>query len=124
MEEILTVINSEMEGLELNYEFERMTQSPPKYPYWVGDYTESEPITEDGEESFTFFLNGFARGNVSSLEIERTKIKNYFKHGISVFTESGVAVSISFGGSFSTPLEENDLKKCQITLQIKIWKGQ
>jgi len=124
MEEMLTVINSLMESLGLNYEFERMTQSPPKYPYWVGDYTEGEPVTEDGEEPFTFFLTGFARGNsVSSLKKERTKIKEHFKHGISVM-ESGAAVSISFGGSFSTPLEENDLKKCQVTLQIKVWKGQ
>lgn len=124
MDEVLTVINSKMNELGLNYEFDRMTQSPPKYPYWVGDYTEPEPLTEDGEEQISFLLTGFARNNIDLFETQKQLIKDHFKHGVSVMTESGAAVVIFFGGLIPLPLEENDLRKCQITLQIKLWKGQ
>lgn len=123
MDDILAVINDQLEGLGLNYEFGKMTQSPPQYPYWVGDYTEPEGMTEDGKEEPTVILTGFSRGKFIELEIQKATIKEHFRHGVSVITESGSAVVVFYGGSFNIPLEDDDLKKCQVNLSIKSWKG-
>lgn len=121
--DILSTVNKQLSKLNINYEFGRMSRSPPKYPYWVGDYTEAEPMTEDGQSNFTFILTGFARGNFIDLEREKNIIKSHFEHGISVLTENNVAVVIFYAGSLNIPVEDADLKKCQINLKIKSWKG-
>lgn len=121
---MLEVLNKEFESLGLNYEFQRMTKTPIVYPYWVGDYTEPESISEDGMEEPTFLLTGFTRGSFEQLEKEKNIIKDYFKHGISVITEQGEAVVIFYAGCLPIPLEDEELKKIQINLSIKIWKGR
>jgi hypothetical protein len=123
MKEVLAVINDQMESLGLNYEFGEMSESPPKYPYWVGEYSEPEGMTEDGKEEPTVILTGFSRGKFAELERQKSIIKDHFKHGVSVITESGSAVVIFYGGSFPIPLEDDDLKKQQVNLSIKTWKG-
>lgn len=123
MDDILAIINDQLEGLGLNYEFGKMTRSPPQYPYWVGDYTEPGGMTEDGKEEPTVILTGFSRGKFIELETQKAAIKEHFRHGISVITESGSAVVVFYGGSFNIPLEDDDLKKCQVNLSIKSWKG-
>ena len=93
MIEMLKVLKDHMvQHLGLNYEFGRMSKSPPKYPYWVGDYSEPEPVNEDGLIEPTVTLTGFARGRFADLEEEKQKIKDYFKDGVSVITEAGSAV--------------------------------
>lgn len=112
-----------MEKLGLNYEFGTMSKSPPKYPYWVGEYSEPEGLTEDGKETPTVILTGFSRGKHIVLENQKSIIKDHFRHGVSVITETGAAVVIFYGGSVSIPLEDDELKKCQVNLLIKTWKG-
>jgi len=120
---LFEVINTQLEGLGLNYEFQRMTKTPITYPYWVGDYTEPESMTEDGLEEPTFMLTGFARGTFEQLEKEKNIIKDHFKHGVTVITGSGAAVVIFYAGCLPVPQESDDLKKIQVNLQLKIWKG-
>lgn len=123
MDEILAVVNDQMENLGLVYEFGQMTKRPVQYPYWVGDYTEPEGMTEDGKETPTIILTGFSRGKHITLEQQKSIIKDHFRHGVSVITASGSAVVIYYGGSFPIPLEDEELKKCQVNLTIKFWKG-
>lgn len=122
---MLGVINTQLECLGLTYEFRRMTKDPITYPYWVGEYSEPESMTEDGLEEPTFILTGFARDSFEQLEKEKNIIKNHFKHGVSVITDDGAAVVIFYGGSIPIPLEQDDmnLKKIQVNLSLKIWKG-
>lgn len=118
MIEVLKVLNDHMvKELKLNYEFGQYTKSPPEYPYWVGDYTEPEPLEEDGLTTPTVTLTGFSRGRFLELEECKQKIKDYFKDGKSVITESGSAVVIFYAGSLNVPSDEQDLKRCQINLQ-------
>lgn len=125
MNDVLAVVNEQLESLGLNYEYGTMTASPPTYPYWVGEYSsEPEGLTEDGKEEPTVILTGFSRGKNIDLENQKTLIKDHFRHGVSVITESGSAVVIYYGGSLPIPLEDNDLKKCQVNLSIKTWKGK
>lgn len=122
MIEVLKVISDHMvQNLKLNYEFGQMSKTPPEYPYWVGDYTEPEPQTEDRQTTPTVILTGFSRGKFLELEEQKQKIKDYFMDGKSVITDSGSAVVVFYGGSFNVPSDEQDLKKCQINLSIKKW---
>lgn len=123
MDEVLAVVNKQLESLGLNYEFGRMSESPPKYPYWVGEYSEPEGLTEDGKDEPTVILTGFSRGKHIDLEKQKSIIKDHFRHGVSVITDTGSAVVIFYGGSLPIPLEDDDLKKCQVNLSIKTWKG-
>lgn len=123
MKEVLAVVNDQLEQIGINYEFGRMSKSPPDYPYWVGDYTEPEGMTEDGKETPTVILTGFSRGKHIELENQKSIIKDHFRHGVSVITETGAAVVIFYGGSVPIPLEDDDLKKVQVNLSIKTWKG-
>lgn len=122
MIEVLKEISDRMvKALKLNYEFGQYSKTPPKYPYWVGDYTEPEPLEEDGLTTPTITLTGFARGSFFGLEKEKQKIKDYFKDGVSTITESGSAIAIFYAGSFNVPTDEQDLKRCQINLSIRKW---
>lgn len=123
MKEVLAVVNDQLEQIGINYEFGRMSKSPPDYPYWVGDYTEPEGMTEDGKETPTVILTGFSRGKHIELENQKSIIKDHFRYGVSVITETGAAVVIFYGGSVPIPLEDDDLKKVQVNLSIKTWKG-
>lgn len=132
MLEVLKALDTHLAGhLGLNYEFGQMSDSPPKYPYWVGDYTESESLTEDGVEQPIIILNGFSRGKFIELEKQKEKIKEYFKFGKTDLmtvtlpdqTTSKVSVNIWFSDSINIPDDNLDLKRCQIHLNTKIWKG-
>ena len=121
--EKLKFISEQMAVLDIPYEFGEWT-SDVKYPYFVGEITELEPTTEDGAEEASFILTGFHRGKYIELEEVKEKIKKHFHsiNGLCTKTENG-AVAVYYGGAFFIPSGEADLKKIQITLKIKQWKG-
>lgn len=123
MVDVLAVVQDQMETLGLNYEYGQMTKSPPVYPYWVGEYTEPENMTEDGKCEPTVILTGFSRGSHIELERQKAVIKDHFLHGISEM-KNGSSVTVFYGGSLMIPVEDDDLKKCQANLSIKTWKGK
>lgn len=119
----LNFIKEQMDILKVPYEFGEWT-SKIQYPYFVGEYTEADPVTEDGLEESYIILTGFHRGeNIDLIDI-KDKIKKHFHpiHGLRGDTDSG-SITVFFGGAFSVPTGEADLKKIQITLNIKQWKG-
>jgi hypothetical protein len=119
----LKFIKEQMDILKIPYEFGEWT-SEIKYPYFVGEYTETEPATEDGLEESYIILTGFHRGKYIELIDIKDKIKKHFHpiHGLRGKTDSG-AITVFFGDAFVVPTGEADLKKIQITLNIKEWKG-
>ena len=120
---VLQFINEQMETLEIPYEFGEWT-SDVQYPYFVGECTEVESVTEDGASEFSFILTGFHRGDFITLEEIKNKIKKHFPsvHGLRVQTESG-AIAAFYGGAFFVPTGEAKLRKIQINLKIKTWEG-
>lgn len=118
---VLNQIAKQLQAVGINYEFGRMTQHPPKYPYWVGEYSEPEPLTEDGLLSPSIILSGFARGSRLSLEQDKQRIRNYFIHGQLCTTDQGT-ILLSYGGSLDIPDETADLYRCQITIAAKEWR--
>ena len=119
----LNFINEQMSILAVPYEFGEWTQDI-QYPYFVGEITEDEPMTEDGAETSTLILTGFHRGKRIVLEEIKQKIKKHFStiYGLRASTDSG-AIAVFYGGAFFIPSGEADLQKIQINLKIKQWKG-
>lgn len=127
--EILNIIGNAMSSLGLEYgfgEYSGNAKGEFVYPYYIGDYEESEPLTEDGLFESTFMITGFARGKGARLALEdaKTKIEKYFNPiaGRRGITSSGSAVAIFYAGSFPVPKEDAELKSIQINLSIKEWK--
>lgn len=121
---LLKVVSDGMTELGLEYEFGEYTKEPISYPYFVGEYTETEPMTEDGLQETTFMLSGFSRGTWLTLENAKAKIENYFNkvYGKTVMVDDGSAVAVFYGNSLIVPTGDEELKKIQINLQCKEWK--
>lgn len=119
----LTFINEQMDSIEVPYEFGEWT-SKLKYPYFTGEISEAPITTEDGAEESTLILTGFNRGMFYDLEEIKEKIKKHFNPitGLCAQTDSG-SIAVFFDGSFYVPAGEAALKKIQINLKIKEWKG-
>lgn len=122
--EKLKFINEQMKAIAVPYEFMQWT-SAVKYPYFVGEITESPAMTESGLEESTMLLTGFSRGNYLDMEIIKEKIKSHFSPvcGLRGTTDSGSAIAVFYTGAFYVPTGEADLKKIQINLKISVWKG-
>ena len=116
-------ISDQMDILSIPYEFGMWT-SDVIYPYFVGEITEEPPTTEDGLEESSLILTGFHRGKYIDLETAKEKIKEHFNPitGLCAKTDSG-SIAVFFDGSFYIPTGEAELKKIQINLKIKEWKG-
>ena len=120
----LKFIADQMDMIEVPYEFGEWS-SDIKYPYFVGEITEEPTMTEDGLEQSTMLLTGFSRGKRIDLETVKNKIKSHFPpvYGLRGQTDSGSSIAVFFDGCFYVPSGEADLKKMQINLTIKEWKG-
>lgn len=119
----LKFISEQMGAIAVPYEFGEWTKEI-KYPYFVGEIVEDEPQDEDGGEDSTVILDGWHRGKYIALEEVKAKIKRHFDpiHGLRGQTESG-AIAVFYAGAMYVPTGEAELKRIQITLKIKEWKG-
>lgn len=119
----LKFINEQMDSIAVPYEFGEWS-SPVSYPYGVGEITEEPITTEDGAEQSTLLLTFFNRGKMIDLLEIKEKVKKHFHpiHGLRGDTEGG-AIAVFYDGFFPIPSGEADLKKIQINLKIKEWKG-
>lgn len=125
--EALNIITEAMEAMGLSYAFMEYIaeagEDPPR-TYFVGEYHELEPTSENGEEDAIFILTGFSREKWINLEEAKGKIKKYFPQssGKTAVTESGSVIAIFYANSLPIPTEDEELKKIQINLTIKEWK--
>jgi hypothetical protein len=119
----LKVISDGMESLNLAYGFGVYSGNPVVYPYFVGEYTETEPTTEDGLQETSFLLTGFSRESWLALEQAKEKIENYFNKvsGKTVITDNGSAVAVFYANALIVPTGDAELKRMQINLAVKEW---
>ena len=122
--QVLKIISDAMTSLGLEYGFGEYSANPVVYPYFVGEYTEVESVTEDGLQETTFLLTGFSRGSWLELEIAKEKIERYFNQvsGMTVITDNGSGVAIFYANSLIVPTGDAELKRIQINLSVKEWK--
>ena len=93
------------------------------YPYWVGEYTESEPLTESGESESTFILTGTTNGSWLSLEQQKSIIKKTFPEiGVTAILEDKTGIAVFFATSMPVPTGVDTIKRIQINLKVKEWR--
>ena len=119
----LKIINNAMEALGFEYGFARYNKKPVVYPYWVGEYQETPPVSESGHSTSSFMLTGFHRGSWEDLETQKESIENYFNKvsGKTVMAEDGSAVAIFYANSLIVPSMDAELKRMQINLDVHEW---
>ena len=122
--QVLKIISNAMIDLGLEYGFGVYSGDPVVYPYFVGEYTETESTTEDGLQETSFLITGFSRESWQALEDAKERIENFFNQvsGRTVITDKGSAVAIFYAGSMIVPTGDAELKSIQINLGIKEWK--
>lgn len=123
--ELLKFINEQMEALNIPYQFGEWASKTVPDTYFVGELMDEPTTTEDGAEVSAFLLTGFNRGGqYITLETVKKQIKQHFNKvvGLSAKTESG-SINVAYENSFYIPSGEADIKKIQINLKIKEWKG-
>ena len=122
--QVLKIISNAMTDLGLEDGFGVYSGDPVVYPYFVGEYTETESTTEDGLQETSFLLTGFSRESWQALEDAKERIENFFNQvsGKTVITDKGSAVAIFYAGSMIVPTGDAELKSIQINLGIKEWK--
>lgn len=123
----LNIISDGMESLGIEYgfgEYSADENGDVVYPYFVGEYTETESFTEDGLQETTFLLVGFSRGSWLELENAKEQIETYFNRvsGKTVIADNGSAVAAFYSYSLIVPTGDAELKSIQINLTIKEWK--
>lgn len=123
IETTLGIIATELNSIGVPYEFMRYT-SPVQDRYWVGEYSETPTDAEDGYEEGTLLLTGTTKDSWMELLNDRVKIKDHFPKisGLRVPTEVG-AVVFFYDESLPVPTGEADLKRLQVNLKFKAWKG-
>lgn len=123
-EDVLSFLASELGALSIPYMFMEWTSTPVPNPYFVGEYSETEPTTEDGLQESTFIITGTTRGTWLSLEQAKNKIKSAFDpvEGNTAIFENGSGVAVFYANSFPVPTGEEELKRIQINLTVKEWR--
>ena len=119
-EKILAHINEKLTNAGINYEFREWT-GKIIYPYFVGEYAESAPFSEDGQHEATFTLDGFTRGSWLELEKAKRKIEEAFTYNTSILADKS-GIDVSYSGSLIVPTGDAELKRIQINLSIKEWR--
>lgn len=119
---VLKTVKAAMQEMGLEYAFRRFRKKP-EYPYFVGDYMETDSLTEDGLQECTFTLTGFARwaGSEAALETAKGKIRNYFTLEGRAFPFADGIVVIGYGNAQPIPTEDAELDRIQINLTVKEW---
>lgn len=117
-------IGEQMDILAVPYMFGEWTEEKITYPYVVGEDMPEPITTEDGKEVSAFILTITHRGLYTDMEIIKEKIRKHFHqiHGLSGKTDSG-SITVWYENAFYVPTGEKDLKRMQINLNIKEWKG-
>lgn len=123
IETALGIAKDELKKIDVPYKFMRWTSTDTDI-YWVGEYSEIPTDTEDGYEEGTLMLTGTTKDLWAVLMQHRAKIKDHFPKigGLRTHTDNGTVV-IFYDQSIPVPTGDENLKRIQVNLHIKMWKG-
>lgn len=119
--ETLSYINSILSEAGINYSFARWN-GEIAFPYWIGEYSETDSIDEDGMSDADFILTGTTEESWTSLQEEKERIERLFGNRTTVL-DSGLGVCIGFERALVVPTESERLKRIQINLSVKEWRN-
>lgn len=116
----LNFISSILKPL-VNYHFLYYKTDKVEYPYWFGEYLESEYSAETNYQETTFILTGVTRGSYLELEKQKEIIKKALKDKRAVLS-SGTGIAVHFDYSMPIRVDDIELQKIQINLTIQEWE--
>lgn len=116
----LNFISSILKPL-VNYHFLYYKTDKVEYPYWVGEYLESEYSAETNYQETTFILTGVTRGSYLELEKQKEVIKKALKDKRAILP-SGAGIAVYFDYSMPIRVDDIELQKIQINLTIQEWE--
>jgi hypothetical protein len=118
----LDMFRDELHSIGIPYEF-MMWTNPVEDRYWVGEYSEFTPTTENGFRETSIILTGTTRGSWLSLEKDRKAIERHFDSifGLSRSNEEGTVI-FYYENAHPVPTGEAELKRLQINLLAQEWR--
>lgn len=116
----LNFISSILKPL-VNYHFLYYKTDKVEYPYWVGEYLESEYSAETNYQETTFILTGVTRGSYLELEKQKEIIKKALKDKRAILP-SGTGIAVYYDYSMPIRTDDIELQKIQINLTIQEWE--
>lgn len=122
--EALKFISDEIKSVGINYEFGEWSDSPVPDPYFIGEYIETPSLTESGLQEATFILTGTGRSSRLLLEKVKEKVERLFDpvEGKTAILPNGNGLAVFYSDTMTVPVDDAELKRIQINLQIKEWK--
>ena len=111
---VLTLIKSEMEKLNIPYTFDTWDKDI-ELPQFIGEISETPTVDEDGKSEYSFILNGYAMDYTYLLSVAE-QLKTRYKPSAVV---NGLAIIYNSCNTIDN--NTDDLKQIQITLTIKEW---
>ncbi|MGC4018943.1 MAG: hypothetical protein QM793_06770 [Muricomes sp.] len=118
-EDVLVWIEKLLSDMGINYAYGVWSTYPVPFPYFVGEKDEDPPDTEDGLQQSTFILTGTGQ---SLLELERAKEKIRQLDNRRTILDNGSGVVLFYDGAYAVPIDEADMRRIQVNLQIKEWR--
>ena len=114
MTEVLTIMNTEMEKLNIPYTFDTWDDDV-ELPQFIGEISETPTVDEDGKSEYSFILTGYAT-NYSELFAISEQLKAKYKTSAIV---DGIV--IKYDNAVPVDNGTDDLKQLQINFTIKKW---
>lgn len=119
--EALEYLNNKLSEL-IPYEFMEWN-SDIQFPFFVGEYTETEPMNEDGYLESTMMLTGTTNTSYLDLETEKESVMKCFPpEGTQEVLESGSGIAVSYAGAFAVPSEDETIHRIQINIRVQEWR--
>lgn len=118
-EEALVWVNKLLTDLGIAYQYGIWNTYPVPFPYFVGEKDEEPIESEDGMVQSDFFITGTG---MSLLELEQAKNKIMKLNDTRAILENGSGVALFYEGAHGVPIDEANMKRMQINLQIKEWR--
>lgn len=116
----LNFISSILKPL-VNYHFLYYKTDKVEYPYWVGEYLESEYSAETNYQETTFILTGVTRDSYLELEKQKEIIKKALKDKRAILS-NGAGIAVHYDYSMPIRVDDIELQKIQINLTVQEWE--
>ena len=114
MKEALTILENEMERLNIPYTFDSW-DNEIELPQFIGEILETPTVDEDGKSEYSFILTGYAT-TYSYLFGVAEQLKAKYKTSAIV---DGIV--IKYDNATTIDNGTDDLKQIQINFNIKKW---
>lgn len=121
MKVVLQVVAEEMQKLDIAYDYLEWKTTPVPNNYAVGEYSDTNYIPESNTSEGEMIITLWNRVGSTEDVIDRNeKIKKHFKDF--KILKNDVAVAINYLNALPV-LQESDLRKQEIRLDVQYWEG-